>query len=165
MNHYETLGIEYNATPDDIKCAYRKLALKYHPDKNQQTPQVAEEAEMKFKSIQSAYEVLSDREKKRLYDRRLLKELERNHSASHSTSSEPSDTQNSKQEINLNSLDQLIIECIKQNNMNMLKVLLKISHDQKNQSSQSDNFQTFFNKKKINQEEILKPISNFDTIF
>ncbi len=60
---YETLGIGENASADEIKKAYRKLARKYHPDVNK-TP----EAEEKFKEINAAYEILSDEEKKRQYD-------------------------------------------------------------------------------------------------
>ncbi len=60
---YETLGVSENASSDEIKKAYRKLARKYHPDINK-TP----EAQEKFKEINAAYEVLSDKEKKEKYD-------------------------------------------------------------------------------------------------
>ena len=55
-NYYEILGIERNATPDEIKAAYRKLAMKYHPDRNQGSEEAAE----KFKEINEANETLSD---------------------------------------------------------------------------------------------------------
>lgn len=63
-DYYEVLGIDKNATADDIKKAYRKLALKYHPDKNP-GDKVAEE---KFKEAAEAYEILSDPNKKTRYD-------------------------------------------------------------------------------------------------
>jgi molecular chaperone DnaJ len=61
---YEVLGVAKNATEAEIKAAYRKLALQYHPDKNPGN----KEAEEKFKEIASAYEVLSNVEKKKTYD-------------------------------------------------------------------------------------------------
>jgi molecular chaperone DnaJ len=61
---YETLGVAKNASADDLKKAYRKLARRYHPDNN---PGDAE-AEKKFKEIQQAYDVLSDEEKRKQYD-------------------------------------------------------------------------------------------------
>ncbi|THD27906.1 DnaJ subfamily B member [Fasciola hepatica] len=64
--YYKVLGLEREATVEDIRRAYRKLALKWHPDKN---PNNANEAEKRFKEISAAYEVLSDPEKRALYDR------------------------------------------------------------------------------------------------
>ena len=58
-DYYEILGLERDASDDDIKRAYRRLALKYHPDRN---PDDAE-AEAKFKEAAEAYEVLGDSEK------------------------------------------------------------------------------------------------------
>lgn len=63
-NYYEVLGLARSATSDEIKKAYRKNALKYHPDRN---PGDAE-AEKKFKEISEAYEVLSDEKKRQIYD-------------------------------------------------------------------------------------------------
>lgn len=62
-SYYEVLGISKQATPAEIKSAYRKLALKWHPDRNK-----APEAEKTFKEINQAYEVLSDEKKKQMYD-------------------------------------------------------------------------------------------------
>ncbi|MEW6428910.1 MAG: J domain-containing protein [Thermodesulfobacteriota bacterium] len=64
MDYYKTLGIDKTATPEQIKKAYRKLALKYHPDRNQGD----KEAEEKFKKISEAYAVLSDADKRKQYD-------------------------------------------------------------------------------------------------
>jgi len=64
MEYYKILGVSKTATADEIKKAYRKLALKYHPDKN---PDNAE-AEAKFKKISEAYAVLSDQKKRQEYD-------------------------------------------------------------------------------------------------
>lgn len=64
MDYYKILGVSKNSSADEIKKAYRKLALKYHPDRNPDN----KEAEEKFKKISEAYAVLSDQEKKRQYD-------------------------------------------------------------------------------------------------
>ncbi len=63
-DYYELLGIAKNASTDEIRSAFRKLALKYHPDRNPGD----KEAEAKFKEISAAYDVLSDDEKRRAYD-------------------------------------------------------------------------------------------------
>ncbi|MEY3075867.1 MAG: molecular chaperone DnaJ, partial [Bacteroidota bacterium] len=63
-DYYEVLGVSKNADESEIKKAYRKLALKYHPDKN---PDDAS-AEEKFKDISAAYDVLGDESRRREYD-------------------------------------------------------------------------------------------------
>jgi len=64
MNYYELLGISKSANEDEVKKAYRKLAMQYHPDRNPGNKQ----AEEKFKQISEAYAVLSDKDKRRQYD-------------------------------------------------------------------------------------------------
>jgi len=64
-DYYEVLGVSRNATKDEIKKAYRKLAMKYHPDRNPDD----KEAEEKFKEAAEAYEVLSDDQKRARYDK------------------------------------------------------------------------------------------------
>ena len=63
-DYYEVLGVSKNASDDEIKKAYRKLALKYHPDRNPGD----KEAEVKFKEASEAHEVLSDKQKRARYD-------------------------------------------------------------------------------------------------
>ena len=63
---YKILGVERDASENDLKKAYRKLAMKWHPDKN---PDKQEQAEKKFKEVSEAYEVLTDPKKKEIYDR------------------------------------------------------------------------------------------------
>jgi len=64
MDYYKLLGVERNAQQDEIKRKYRELAMKYHPDKNRNDPS----AESTFKSVSQAYQVLSDKDKRRTYD-------------------------------------------------------------------------------------------------
>jgi curved DNA-binding protein len=63
QDYYKTLGVKQGASDDEIKAAYRKLARKYHPDKNKEAG-----AEDKFKAISEAYEVLHDKQKRAAYD-------------------------------------------------------------------------------------------------
>ena len=62
-DYYEILGVSRKASQDEIKKAFRKYALKYHPDRNKSS-----EAQEKFKEINEAYQVLSDPEKRSIYD-------------------------------------------------------------------------------------------------
>src|ERR1700733_7016807 len=63
-DYYEVLGVNRDASEEDIKKAYRKLAMKYHPDRNPDNPK----AEGQFKEAKEAYEVLSDGQKRTAYD-------------------------------------------------------------------------------------------------
>ena len=63
-DYYETLGVKRDASEADLKKAYRRLAMKYHPDKNPDN----KEAEAKFKEINEAYEILRDSQKRAAYD-------------------------------------------------------------------------------------------------
>jgi DnaJ family protein B protein 4 len=65
-DYYTILGVNRNANDDELKKAYRKLALKWHPDKN---PNNKEDAQKKFQEISEAYEVLSDKQKREIFDR------------------------------------------------------------------------------------------------
>ena len=63
-DYYEVLGLSRSASPEEVKKAYRKLALKHHPDKNQND----KASEEKFKEISEAYDMLSDTKKRQMYD-------------------------------------------------------------------------------------------------
>src|SRR5690242_20312593 len=65
-DYYEVLGVARTATEDEVKKAYRKLALKYHPDRN---PDDRKRSEERFREISEAYQVLCDAERRGLYDR------------------------------------------------------------------------------------------------
>src|SRR5881398_1981472 len=64
-DYYEVLGVSRSASAEDVKRAYRKLAVKFHPDKNPEDPH----AEEKFKELGEAYDVLMDADKRAAYDR------------------------------------------------------------------------------------------------
>ena len=64
-DYYDLLGIKRNATESEVNKAYKKLAVKYHPDKNPGDKELAEE---NFKKVSEAYEVLSNKEKRQTYD-------------------------------------------------------------------------------------------------
>jgi DnaJ-class molecular chaperone len=75
MDYYKILGINRNASDEDIKKSYRRLAMKWHPDKNRNNKEMASD---KFKNISEAYSVLSDKSKRDIYDR-FGKEGVKNH--------------------------------------------------------------------------------------
>ncbi|XP_032513578.2 dnaJ homolog subfamily B member 6 isoform X3 [Danaus plexippus] len=87
VDYYRILGVSRSSTDAEIKKAYRKLALKWHPDKN---PDNADEANRRFKEISEAYEVLSDERKRRVYDQ-YGKEGLNNSRGRHSASDEDYD--------------------------------------------------------------------------
>ena len=64
-DYYDILGVNSKASADEIKKAYRKLAMKFHPDQNKDNP----EAEEKFKEINEAYDILKDNQKRAAFDR------------------------------------------------------------------------------------------------
>jgi DnaJ-class molecular chaperone len=66
---YAILGLDQSATDDDIRRSYKRLALKYHPDKQgSKSDEEKKDAENKFKKVAEAYEILSDKKKRRIYD-------------------------------------------------------------------------------------------------
>ena len=67
-DYYQILGLQRNATPEEIKKAYRKMALKYHPDRNSESEQSKKIAQRKFQDVSDAYSVLSDQKKKGMFD-------------------------------------------------------------------------------------------------
>lgn len=69
MDHYRVLGLSRNATIDEIKQAFRRLAVEFHPDKHSNSPSsVRDSATLRFKQVSEAYQVLSDRRKRADYD-------------------------------------------------------------------------------------------------
>src|SRR3954467_5328051 len=64
QDYYETLGVTKTSSPDEVKKAYRKLAIQYHPDKNPGD----KKAEEHFKELSEAYEILSDPQRRQMYD-------------------------------------------------------------------------------------------------
>lgn len=65
VDYYEVLKVSRNATEEDLRRSYKKLAMKWHPDKN---PDGKNDAEAKFKQISEAYDILSDPKKRQIYD-------------------------------------------------------------------------------------------------
>src|SRR4051812_16752250 len=80
-DYYEVLGVQKNASGEEIKRAYRRLAMKYHPDRND--GDARPEAEIKFKECAEAYEVLSDQQKRHRYDQLGHAGVQGSHDFSH----------------------------------------------------------------------------------
>ncbi|GAA0174686.1 hypothetical protein LIER_28022 [Lithospermum erythrorhizon] len=68
VSYYKILGVNMDSSDEEIRRAYRKLAMKWHPDKWKKSPMMLNEAKRKFQQIQEAYSVLSDRNKRTMYD-------------------------------------------------------------------------------------------------
>ncbi|XP_057948520.1 uncharacterized protein LOC131144128 [Malania oleifera] len=68
LSYYSVLGVDMNSSEEDIRRAYRKLAMQWHPDRWTRTPSLLGEAKRKFQQIQEAYSVLSDQRKRTMYD-------------------------------------------------------------------------------------------------
>ncbi|KAL5565931.1 hypothetical protein UlMin_029095 [Ulmus minor] len=75
-SYYAVLGIRREASFSDVRTAYRKLAMKWHPDRYARKPAVVGEAKRRFQQIQEAYSVLSDQSKRSMYDAGLYDPLE-----------------------------------------------------------------------------------------
>lgn len=88
VDYYKILGISRGASANDIKKAYHKMARRYHPDKN---PEKKEENTERFKQIKEAYEVLSDTERRKIYDRHGAEGLKRMNTGSHPGHQSPFD--------------------------------------------------------------------------
>ena len=73
IDYYQVLEIHRNAFQADIKKAYKKMALKWHPDKN---PDNKEEADKRFKEISEAHKILSDKDKRLMYDNKRMEILQ-----------------------------------------------------------------------------------------
>nr|CAD1834212.1 unnamed protein product [Ananas comosus var. bracteatus] len=67
-SYYQVLGVPRDASAGDVRAAYRRLAMKWHPDRSAREPWLVEEANRRFQQIQEAYKVLSDEKKRELYD-------------------------------------------------------------------------------------------------
>ncbi|XP_020098510.1 uncharacterized protein LOC109717250 [Ananas comosus] len=67
-SYYQVLGVPRDASAGDVRAAYRRLAMKWHPDRSAREPWLVEEANRRFQQIQEAYKVLSDEKKRELYN-------------------------------------------------------------------------------------------------
>lgn len=85
VNFYEILEVSSSATDADIRKAYKKLSLKWHPDKNQNS----KEATNKFKQISQAYQILSDAKQRKIYDKKLQNDSQRRTTATSHASFDP----------------------------------------------------------------------------
>lgn len=95
MDLYKILGIPYDATENDIKEAYQRMTMRYHPDHNH-----SEDAREKFKEIQLAYKILSNAEERKQYDKRLFAELKSFFKEKEKDSSNANTTKNKENQAN-----------------------------------------------------------------
>ncbi|KAG6474093.1 hypothetical protein ZIOFF_068017 [Zingiber officinale] len=76
VSYYDVLGVVRDASFLEIRNAYRRLALRWHPDRRRGEPEMADEAKRRFQQIQEAYQVVSDAKRRRLYDSGLYDPIE-----------------------------------------------------------------------------------------
>ena len=118
-DYYEVLGLNKDATEQDIKKAFRRLAMQYHPDRNK-----APDAEEKFKEINEAYAVLSDVDKRREYDKQYANEFKESLSRTHNSNEEAYSSYTKSREESESDFEEWLKEYLKINLDNLNKTEL-----------------------------------------